>query len=266
MHRLTERFRVGFLTVFVMGGSASLAMSQVQVLSIQSDSSTPGDAAAKVGGAITLGNTFSFGGVDPSSRSALFSLLSNASVRRELKLQDQQYEGAKKIMGETQRRIVELVQASMAAGQQARGEAIREAIEAGRKQSEAALEEILLPEQLARVRQLAYQIDVANKGLGESLVNGRLGTEIDVHDDQKQHLTDKATAIEAEMRDAIAKIRAAARAKMFAELTPEQRKKAEELLGPYFDYEETSLATTFRAAREQINAISPKQSESSRKK
>jgi hypothetical protein len=87
---------------------------------------------------------------------------------------------------------------------------------------------------------------VAQLGLGDSLTSGRLGKEVDVHDNQKQHLTDKANAIEEEARLAIAKIRAAARDKLLAELAPEQRKKANELLGPYFAYEEPNLAKTIQ--------------------
>ncbi len=191
-------------------------------------------------------------GVDPNNRSALFNLLSNDSIRRELQLKDEQVSGVQKIMQETQKRLTEIVRTNLAAGNPNPGAGIRETMAESRKQAEAAIEEILLPEQLTRVRQLAYQIEIAQLGLGESLVSGRLGKEIDVHEDQKQHLTDKAAAIEAEARLAIAKIRAAARDKLLAELAPEQRKKAEELLGPHFEYEEPSLAKTIRQRMKQV--------------
>ncbi len=73
-----------------------------------------------------------------------------------------------------------------------------ELIAESRKQSEAALEEILLPNQLKRIRQLAYQVEIAKLGLSESLTDGRLGKDIGVNDNQKQHLAEKAAAVEAE--------------------------------------------------------------------
>ncbi len=196
-------------------------------------------------GPMILGGNPMFG-VDPNNRSALFNLLTNESVRRELQLKDDQFAGVQKVMQESQKRISETVRANMAAGKGNFGAGISELVVESRKASEAAIEEILLPEQLSRVRQLAYQVEIAQLGLGEALTSGRLGKEIDVHEDQKQHLTDKAAAIETEARLAIAKIRAAARAKLFAELAPDQRKKAEELLGPHFDYEEPNLAKSIR--------------------
>lgn len=202
----------------------------------------PGGVAVNPGMAIG-GGMF---GVDPNNRSALFNLLSNESVRRELQLNAAQSESVQKIQQDGQKRMSEVVRASIASGSPNPVANLRELMEENRKASEAAIEEILLPEQLTRVRQLAYQVEIAQLGLGESLISGRLGKEIDVHEDQKQHLTDKAAAIEAETRLAIAKIRAAARDKLLAELAPEQRKKAESLLGPHFDYEEPSFAKSIR--------------------
>ena len=203
------------------------------------------------GGAMLGGGTVF--GVDPNNRSALFNLLANESVRRELQLKEEQIASVQKIQQETQKRMSEVMRANMAAGNPPVN-GVRELMEEGRKTAESSIEEILLPEQLARVRQIAYQIEIAQVGLGESLTSGRLGKEIDVHDDQKQHLTDKATAIEAETRLAIAKIRAAAREKLLAELAPEQRKKAEALVGPYFEYEEPNFA---KALHQRIKQVAP---------
>ena len=116
---------------------------------------------------------------------------------------------------------------------------------------------------MKRIRQLAYQIEVTQQGLGEALVTALLGTEIDVHEDQKQHLTDRAAAIEAKAREAIANIRAAARAEMLAELTPDQRKAAIERLGDYFDYEELSLA---QRLRQQVKSLAPPKAETQKEK
>ncbi len=255
-----------FVTVMATTMSLSnLAGQELQVFQFgdaAGDNQTGGAPKTQIaiGGpsAITMGGGMSFGGssmfgVDPNNRSALFNLLANESVRRELQLTDDQFKGVQKIQQETQKRMSEVLRANMAAGNPPAA-GVRELMEEGRKTAEGAIEEILLPEQLNRVRQLAYQVEISQLGLGESLTSGRLGKEIDVHEDQKQHLTDKAAAIETETRLAIAKIRAAARAKLLAELAPEQRKKAKELLGPHFEYEELNFAKTLRQRLKQVES------------
>ncbi|GAB5403744.1 MAG: hypothetical protein Aurels2KO_19750 [Aureliella sp.] len=196
-------------------------------------------AAPGVGGGM-------FGRVNPNDRSDLFSLLSNESVRKELKLTEQQYEGVKAVRKQSQQRLGELIKTSMQKSEDGRsiklgGTSFQTIIAENKKAADAAIEEILLPEQLKRVQQLAYQIDVERTGLGASLVEGRLGKDIGVYDNQKQSLTDLAAAIDAETKKAIAKIKADARKQLLSSLPPEQRKQAEELLGEYFDYEAVTL-------------------------
>lgn len=256
------------LVVLALGGLNSVVaqepqVAEIQVLSLGTGGDDEGavqsriaEGAASFALAAPSGNMFSFGrsvgGVDPNNRSQLFHLLSNESIRRELKLTEEQYGGAKQIMKEAQQRMQTLIQSRMSQSKGGRrsvslaGGELRDLMEENQAQAEAALEEILLPEQMERIRQLAYQVEVSQDGLGESLVHGRLGTEIGVHDDQKQHLLDKAAQLEAEARLEIARIRMEMRAKLFAELTPEQRKAAEALLGDYFEYEEPSLSQQLR--------------------
>jgi len=177
-------------------------------------------------------------GVDPNNKSALFNLLNNESVRRELQLSEAQQQGAKKILDQSSRKLNELVRNSIQQGRSLRDAGVAELMAANRDEAEAAIEEILLPDQLKRIRQLAYQIEVARSGLGPALTGGRLGKEIGVNDNQKQNLTEKAAAIEEEARLAIIRIRAQAQAKLLNELSSEQRTAAEELLGNYFLFEE----------------------------
>lgn len=256
------------------------AQTQIQVLSVADGDAPPGLAEELAEGAAGMSfsvggpGSFSFGsslgGVDPNNRSQLFSLLTNESVRNELKLSEEQYDGAKKIMAESRNRMSELIRNQMknsSGGRSVRigGSEFSKLMEENRAQAETAIEEILLPTQLERVRQLAYQIEVSQDGMGEALTAGRLGQEIGVHEDQKQNLVDRAAKIEAEAQAAIIAIRAKAREKLFKELTPEQRKSAEKLLGPYFQYEEPSMGQqlrksmkSFRANRDSKNTKSKK--------
>jgi len=233
---------------------------QVLGISISGDSENAPDLGEIVGSSISIGGpNISFGGpglggVNPNSRSQLFQLLSNESVRNELKLSDDQYAGVKGVMKESQQRTQKMIQAAMAKQKQSGssrsfsfgGEDFRNLMAENEAVAEAAIEEILLPEQMTRVKQLAYQIDVEQVGLGISLTEGRLGDDIGVHEGQKQDLLDAAKKIDAETKAAIIRIKAEARAKLFKELTPDQRKQAEELLGDFFQYETLTIQQRIR--------------------
>ncbi len=269
---ITFRFAAGIASVACLAAAASAQepqVSGVQVLQIDASGAVSdemrsrivaGAAALPLGpsGVLSIGSSGNF---DPGSGSQLFKLLANESVRNELQLTDAQYAGVKQINAESQKRMSDLFRANMTHSGKSGSSAVRiggrevkEMMEANQLAAEEAVEEILLPEQLNRVRQLAYQVQIAQLGLGELLVNGKLGQEVGVHEDQKQHLTDRAAKIEAEARAAIKEIRARARAQLLSELAPDQRKKAEELLGEYFDYEEPSMQ---QQLQQRLNGVAP---------
>jgi GGDEF domain-containing protein len=252
----------------LMTASVCGQQAQIQILGV--GEAQDGEAGARIAEGLSSmsfaagGSTgFSFsslgGGVDPFNRSQLFNLLSNESVRLELGLTEDQFKGSETIKKASQKRLSSLVreqlkEASSNGGAiRLGGESFRQLLQQNRVEAEEALEEILLPEQLNRLRQIAYQVDIAQTGLGEALTQGRLGEEIGVHEDQKQNLMDRAAKIEEETRQAILAIRAKARAKLFAELTPEQRKQALERLGDYFQYEEPSLSQQLRKSFQSVS-------------
>ncbi len=230
------------------GGQASNGV-QILGISVASEGEFTPDLEGLAESSVTFaspGVGGMFGGVNPNDKSDLFSLLSNESVRQELKLTDQQYAGVKEVRKQSNVRMQEMIRSAMQKSENGRsirlgGTDFQATIAENKEAADAAIEEILLPEQLKRVRQLAYQIEVERTGLGQSLVDGRLGKDIGVYDNQKQSLTDLAAAIDAETRKAIANIKADARKKLLSSLPPEQRKQAEELLGEYFDYQAVTL-------------------------
>lgn len=233
---------------------AGVSFGAIQITASSGEDGEGGALAAPAISAFSFGGpggVFSsniLGGIDPNNRSQLFDLLSNESIKRELKLSETQLAGVKQIMQEHGKRVQEQISRLMAEGGNGSIKLdMTEVIKAKQEEAEAAIEEILLPEQMKRIRQLAYQIEIATDGLGESLINGRLGKDIGVHDQQKQQLADRARDVEVELRAAIAKVHAAARAKLFAELTPDQRKEAEALLGDFFQYEQDNIRNMIRS-------------------
>lgn len=224
-------------------------------------------SAISIGGFSTMGGSFSIGGIDPNNSSALFGLLANESVRQELELSDAQFESANAIMRGSSQRLSDLVKSNVSEGKSMKTAGVKELVEELKLQAEEAIEEILLPSQMKRIRQLAYQIEIAQDGLAESLTSGRLGNDIGVVDNQKSALLEKAKQIEAQARLEVIAIRKAARARLFKELSTEQRNKAEELLGNYFEYEEPSLAQRIRqSGKKSVQLDRLKEKEPSRRK
>ncbi|MFN3193333.1 MAG: hypothetical protein ACE361_22670 [Aureliella sp.] len=226
---------------------------------------------AAPGGSISFGGG-PMGGINPNNQSQLFQLLSNESVRRELDLSEEQIAGVETIQKETQKRFSELLKVKLMAGGAGGpislgGDDFQKIMDKNREQAEAAIEEILLPKQMDRIRQLAYQIDIQqNGGIGEALTSGRLGEEIGVHEDQKENLATRAAKIQSEAEQAILAIKTAARAKLFKELAPEQRKEALELLGDYFEFEQPNMLQQLRKSLSKARSSEDAESEAKSKR
>ncbi len=180
-----------------------------------------------------------FAGPDPAVLSAMFELLDDSQVRTVLKLSKPQIEGLKKV----QRNLVEVMAPLNNFETRDPGfpEEFQKRIAERKKIAEIALEEILLPEQFARLNQLMYRIEITNLGWSNSLVSGRLGTAVGVYENQYTHLKDRIAQITAETERKIATLRQEAEQQILLELTPEQRKQAAELIGDFVEYRPLSF-------------------------
>lgn len=263
-NRLAWLFPVACGLVLGSGSLRALAQEteEAEVSSIQivasSDISIEGGeggegSAPKIGISFGVpGSTFTFGSGaagNPTDASALASLMNMEAIRKELKLSDEQIAGIEKLQkrsGELmQKAIQEVINQPREEGGAVRGafkvDQIREARDEVRQLTDRSIEEILLPEQLSRIREIAFQVEISRLGLGPSLTRGKFGEEVGVRPEQKPELIRLAQRIDEEMKEKIAKIRSDARAELLAALDPEQQEKAKGLIGDYFDYSAPTL-------------------------
>ena len=103
------------------------------------------------------------------------------------------------------------------------------------------IEEILNADQRARLKQLAYQVEIERIGLGDALVQGYLGKELKLDEEQKRKVGSKSKVVEDRIADAVLKIKAAVKHDILRELTPIQREDAIRILGKDFAYREEIL-------------------------
>lgn len=228
--------------------------------SFESDEGEGGEA-----GAVQVG--FSFGGPgsmisfgsgaeNPNDAATLASLLQMDRIRTELQITDSQLEGIRKLQAQSNQLINAAVQEVMKAvkegGERPDIDHLREARENVRKLTDRAIEEILLPEQMTRIREIAFQVEITKMGLGPALTRGKFGEEVGVRPDQKPELIRLAKEIEAGMEEKIAKIKQEARDELLAVLDKEQQGKAKELIGKYFDYKAPTLDDMAKQMTEQF--------------
>lgn len=130
--------------------------------------------------------------------------------------------------------------------------------------STAGLDEILTPDQIGTLRQIAMRLEILRIGLPDALVRGRLARKVGVFDEQKGDLWRQATEIEAETRRKIDELVKESEAKILDLLAPEQRTAAVQLLGDTISlHEETEHQKIYREhANTLLNNAESKRSES----
>lgn len=103
------------------------------------------------------------------------------------------------------------------------------------------LDEIMPPDKLERLKQLAYQIEIGRVGMGAALADGKLGEDFGIYENQKTLIRKRASEIEEKLREKIKLAQADAQRELLRELSVEQRDKAVQLLGTPFNYREDNF-------------------------
>ena len=116
----------------------------------------------------------------------------------------------------------------------ARFDEIRSKVEKIRTEAESRLQKVLLPHQLARLKQIDLQARLQEGGAA-ALTNGQLADTLSLTAKQQDQLRQRAEQARQEMQEQIRQLRAEAREKLLEVLTPEQRAKLEAMLGEQFD-------------------------------
>lgn len=114
---------------------------------------------------------------------------------------------------------------------------------AHRVKSQTFLDELISPEQWSRLRQVAYQVEVGRMGLVDALTQGRLGTDSGVHGQQTDAIRRKTENAEAKAKAEIVRILTKMQNEVIAELTPDQQKSAQDLLGEPFAFKEDLISS-----------------------
>ena len=171
-----------------------------------------------------------FGGDDT------FQSLHDPSVMKDLEIVEEQRDEIASIQKDFSQRNQKLIKKLMQVqADQAKGKEIHDEMMAMQKEKNEALSKVLLPHQLERIKEVSRQIQIDSYGgVAAALGYGQLATELDISDKQKKQMAE----IQKELQSAIAlkteELRKAAKEKVLAALTPDQRAKLKDLTGVKF--------------------------------
>lgn len=181
---------------------------------------------------------FSVNAVPLMATGDIVSMLGNSDIHKELELMDDQHQRLRDIKARYDKMISEIQQTQKAGETEIDKKARQKEIEETRAERLQMMEEVLLPHQRDRLHQVSLQMKMRHRGDLQMLTGEDLADLLGITEEQKQRLTKRAEKIKKEMEAEIAEAKKRARAKLMDELTSDQRKKLEQMIGE--DYDKTS--------------------------
>ncbi len=114
---------------------------------------------------------------------------------------------------------------------------IQEKMKASNKEFDDKANDILLPHQVTRLKQLIVQSQSRRSGGPSSgALPSMMIEELDISDEQMEEMKKKAEEVREKMNEKIAKIRQQAEEEILSVLTADQRAKYKEMVGDAYDF------------------------------
>lgn len=99
------------------------------------------------------------------------------------------------------------------------------------------VDQVLLPNQRARLKQLVVQQQIRFQGVPGALSAGKLADTLNVTAEQKEKLAEKAREVQVKLQEAIEKARQDAQDEILRVLSPEQQAQLKEMMGTAFAFQ-----------------------------
>lgn len=121
---------------------------------------------------------------------------------------------------------------------------LREKMEERQDEYRQKIEDILLPMQVKRLKELYVQSRARRNGEGALAVlkNSEILEDLGIDEETRKKLEEKAEEVQAELAKKIKKLKAEAEKEILSVLSSEQRKKLRELMGDTFDFGDRNRA------------------------
>ncbi len=172
-------------------------------------------------------------------------LLMSGDVRDELEISDEQLSDLRSMgeeMRDQMRSMFQGMRDLSPEERRERFESMRADMEDMRLQAEDRMGEILLPHQMARLREINLQQQVRRGGL-QGALRGELAQELGISEEQREELAAKAQELQQDLQEKIEQLRKDAREELMSLLTPDQRSKLESMMGSEFEMQERGFGS-----------------------
>ena len=108
-----------------------------------------------------------------------------------------------------------------------------------RDSAEREMNELLLPHQVKRLRQLRMQSLLQRRDLVQVLTSDPIKSDLKITDEQSQELRDYQVQMQEDLQREMAKLQDKARSRLLSKLNPSQKKEVEEMIGDTFVFQNT---------------------------
>jgi len=136
---------------------------------------------------------------------------------------------------------------------QAKFEEIRTRIAEINKDVETRMQNVLMPHQLERLKQIELQSRI-QRGGAAALTEGELADTLGITDSQRDQLREKAEEVQKDLNEKISQLRVEARNQLLEVLTPEQRAKLASMMGADFSLPQRQFGAPGQAGRRGLGA------------
>jgi hypothetical protein len=173
-------------------------------------------------------------------------LINDENVRKELDLVDDQVTKLREIQGKVGEEMRAAFEGFDFQGlrdlseeqRTAKFAPIREKMEKVTADTQKEVDQVLLPQQRQRLKEIVVQSQIRRQGTSGALTAGTLATELNITEEQKQKLAEMQTKVEEELRKEIEQLRLESRDKILSVLTAEQRAKLNSLMGKPIEFQQ----------------------------
>ncbi len=240
-------------------GTASLFIKQdgleVPTMDFQMVVADESGAVNVIGGPAAMPFSFGFGDAMaspiPGFGGDMMSMLNNNSVQRDLELSDDQREQLRRLRQDFAQKVSEHARTLREGNfNPESGRNLGETIKQLQKQQAADLEEILLPHQMRRLREISVQTRLRSMGPTGALSDKEFAEELGITPEQLKKLKERAKEIGKELKEKMERLREEAQKELFKELTRDQLDKLQRMMGDRFEFpkddEEAPRALRFK--------------------
>lgn len=191
-----------------------------------------------------LGGDFVMPAPDP------WSMLSNPSVQKDLELVGDQLKTVQELQAQFAQQMKDQIGDMRKGGLSPdRLKGLPELMKKLREQQREKMQGVLLPHQVDRLKQVAFQTHMKQAGAEGALTSEKIAEELGITEEQIERLKKRSKEIKAKLAEDMEKLKEKAQQDLLKELTPDQRAKIKEMTGDKYEPQTKDWEESFKRTR-----------------